>query len=70
MAKKNNKEKTYKGKEYPRVDINEIREIIGQRTSNGIQYLDRITPEMIIDANYIPDHVQKALYPLVRKKRK
>ena len=69
MAKKNNKEKAYRDEDYSQADIDETKKYLQQTTSNGIRYLDRVGDEMISDPNYIPDHVQKVLYPWIRKKR-
>ena len=33
--------------------------MIGEKTNKGIQYLDKVSPEMLANPNYIPDHLQR-----------
>jgi hypothetical protein len=63
MAKKQ-KEETVQGGTLPEVNV------VGERTAQGIKYLDRVSPEMLSNPDYIPDHIQKNLYSTIREGRK
>ena len=63
MAKKQ-KEKTLEGGTLPQVNI------VEERTMQGVKYLDRISPEMLNNPDYIPDHIQTVLDSTVREDRK
>ena len=43
--------------------------MIGEKTNKGIQYLDKVSPEMLANPNYIPDHLQSVIAPVIRKGR-
>tara|TARA_R100001594_G_scaffold2375_2_gene9401 strand:+ start:9621 stop:10598 length:978 start_codon:yes stop_codon:yes gene_type:complete len=60
---KNQKEETVQGGTLPQVNI------VGERTAQGIKYLDRVSTEMLNNPNYIPEHIQNVLDPWVRNKR-
>ena len=62
MAKKQ-KEETTQGGTLPEVNI------VGEKTAQGIKYLDTVSPDMLGNPDYIPEHIQTILYPWVRKGR-
>ena len=43
--------------------------IVGEKTAQGIKYLDAVSPDMLSNPDYIPEHIQTILYPWVRKGR-
>lgn len=57
------KEETVNGGTLPQKDV------VGEKTTMGIKYLDGVSPEMINNPNYIPEHIQTVLNPWVRNKR-
>ena len=63
MAKKQ-KEETIQGGTLPEVNV------VGEKTAQGIKYLDKVSPEMLSTPDYIPEHIQTVLYPTIREGRK
>jgi len=43
--------------------------VVGEKINQGIKYLDRVTPDMLGNPSYIPNHLQSVIFPVIREGR-
>jgi len=41
--------------------------VIGEKINQGIKHLDMVTPDMLGNPSYIPNHLQNVIFPVIRK---